>query len=125
MEDKLYTFSYKLLIANAFYAIQESKLSYEAISSFRKIFYRLYTKGYYEYIMFSNSDGNVLKFGDECFFVKENDGVLCLSYLDEAFINRINGIYPEEIQNILTEARERFAKEQHKLTLNNKNDTKH
>ena len=116
MEDKLYSFSDKIFIANAFYATQEVRLSYEKIQEFKIMFYKIYTQRFYKYVMFSNSEGNFLDIYDHL-FVKENDGILCCNDLDEEFINEVNDIYPQAIQDILSDVRDLFIEKQKKLRL--------
>ena len=95
----MYILSDGIIIANALYAKETDFLKYQEIEEYKKLLYQMITKKH-KYIMFKSSESNTLEI-DNHVFIKKQDGVSCMEPLDEAFIEEINSIYPEEIRTII------------------------
>lgn len=95
----MYVLRDTVIIANALYANETDFLKYKEIEEYKKLLYQMITKKH-KYIMFKSSESNILEV-DNHFFIKEKDGVSCMEPIDEAFIEEVNSIYPEDIRTII------------------------
>ena len=95
----MYVLRDTVIIANALYAKETDFLKYKEIEEYKKLLYQMITKKH-KYIMFKSSKSNTLEIDDHV-FIKEQDGVICMEPIDEAFIEEVNSIYPEDIRAII------------------------
>ena len=107
---------YYILVCNAMYAKGVSQISYDDIYEFKKIIYRNIIADYYPYVMFNDINNETIfsKYGKDI-YIKETNGVLLFNDLDEEFMNKINGIYPKELQSVIKKSRDMFKEEPKKL----------
>lgn len=108
----------QVIINNAFLA-KKGAQSFLEISALRRFCNILYDKitgecksgGGYKYVLFQVSDADVERFCDrDDQFVRGIGKVFCTREVEAEKVEKINSIYASEIQIILKDAREAFAR---------------
>ncbi len=110
----------EVLIANAFYAIQENRLEYDELKEYKIAIYQTLTKKY-KYIMFNDKD-NILTYHNRVsdtkfningrLFIKLNDGIQLFSNdeLNEEWINKVNSSYSSDEKKLIEESWQKYNK---------------
>lgn len=107
----------QVIINNAFLAKKEQQSVLE-ISALRKFCNILYDKitgknesgVIYKYVLFQVSEADVERFcDDDDQFVRGIGKVFCTGKVEPEKVEKINSVYPSEVQLMLKDAREAFA----------------
>jgi hypothetical protein len=106
----------KDIISNAFYAFSSNyadseplKLQYEIIDKYRCTLYKNMKKKY-NYVMFQDEESDFYVYYKHTFVI--NDSVVyCTEVIDSEFIDKVNSIYPKEIQSIFEISRKNLLEE--------------
>ncbi|MBO4245576.1 MAG: hypothetical protein J5892_02400 [Bacilli bacterium] len=108
-----------VIIANAFFAKHAIFQSFDDLREFKGVIYRNIINGYANSVRFDNalsSYANVI-YIEDAIFLKEEKGIRLLDIeIDEELINKVNSIYPEELQDILKKSRDIYKGQTKKLT---------
>ena len=102
------------VMANALYAAEENFLRYEDIDEYRKLLYKTINKKY-RYIMFQDTEDSIIEIHNHTFVRMLGSGVHSFNQLDDVFMECINSIYPEDIQEMILLANTKFKDVRKKL----------
>ena len=107
--------SYRVLIGNAFYAKNADYLEYKDITKYKEILFKIIVEKY-KFIMFEQEIYDFVEIKNSL-LIKEKDGIRIYGRgkLDEATIESINSIYPEDIQELIKKSREIFVEKNKQL----------
>ncbi len=102
----------KVIISNIFYAYYEKGitnrlLTYDKIDEFRSILYKEISRNR-KYVLFLDEESNSFKYFEHV-FVKEDEGVLCVSEMNPQFIEQVNSTYPNDIRKLIEKSRKRVG----------------
>lgn len=124
--DDLLNIPYRVIIANVFYATQNSYVSYKEIDEYKKKLFRALGENNRFVYFDSHNIGSRIEPKiidiDNYIFIKQSSGITCVnaSSFDNEFVNGVNHIFDEENIKIIEKVNREYIDAQKRLILNQK-----